>query len=266
MSNTTYDWIHEIHTPRWVLPNEEIVNWIKYDPQLEFDTIEIKLEADLAFLRMLNIDEKVFEQDGIKLGFASIDKKLIQINGFVGFTCKYELIPENERKISFIVDFKRHDTSIGVLELKTQLVRPMLAISNESIPEIDSTKDNFIIHPLTFALRNVGTGRVVEVSPFIEFSGPADIKVSLEERQEKYDGTEELFVPTIFRNIAKMIITGKGYGMITMGFEYNDPLGNKYKTNVVQIPIILKQKENLAIPIYPNVSGQASTVLIPRSI
>src|SRR3989304_4901709 len=114
------NWITESYISPRVLPKEQILSWVKWDPSLEYDKIVIKAEPDLVFERILNVDIEVFEQTELieyglvelKNGIIEINKKTIQIPGFIGFRALYKLVPEDEMELSFLVEFIHNEKLI----------------------------------------------------------------------------------------------------------------------------------------------------------
>ncbi len=258
-------WIFEKHISNWSLPNEEILSWLKWDPNKVFDEIVIKSEADIKFLRILNVDEKIFKQKEINQGKAVIKKSMLQIEGFVGFTSVYTLVPEEERELSFVIDFVKDEKTFKSIELKTQLIRPIVAIEHDSGQGIMVTRNNPSIPKLRFRLNSKGKARILNLSPFIEFiSVTKNMEITIKEKVEKIMDTSPLFVYSSERRIPKFIVKGLGYGMIAMGFEYNDAVGNKYSSKLIDIPIKIEEKEKLEIPISSEVKGQSTILLEPK--
>jgi len=256
--------IIEKHISEWALPREEILSWVKWEKDFDFDQILIKAEADINLHRILNVEEKVLEQDSIKTGKAVIDKDMLLIEGFVGFGCFYELIPEQERELTFEIEFKKDDKTIETISLKTNLIRPIVAIENLTDSGIVVTKDIPVLPELSFNLVSKGKGRILNFSPFIQVVNAKGMKITLKHTTENINDEKPLFVHSIQNIIPKIIVNGKGYGMISMGFQYFDSIGNKYESKLVDIPIQIEQKENLEIPIASDLKGQASILLEPK--
>ena len=85
---------------------------------------------------------------------------------------------------------------------------------------------------------------------------------------EEVDTSENfLFASSSIRTISKIIITGMGYGMLSLGFEYEDAMRNKYETKLSEIILDIKQKENVTVPIASTMEGnQPTLVLEPRVV
>lgn len=257
-------WLIEKHISKRALPKEEILSWLKWK-ELDFDRIIIKSEADVIFRRFLNVDEKIFDQHDLINGIAVVDKQMLHMDGFVGFGCFYDPIPDNERELSFVVNFEKDEKIISTVELKTKIIRPILVVESQLAQSIIVEQNNPVIPALSFRLVSKGTGRVVNFSPFMDFTAKG-MKITIEEKVEKDTNTAPLFVYSSERRISKIIVNGQGYGMITLGFEYLDSIGNKYESELVQIPINIKQKEKLEVPISSELEGQQALLLEPKVI
>lgn len=262
MTKEQHSWLVEKHISKQALPGEEILSWLKWK-ELDFDKIIIKSEADLFFQRFLNVDEEIFKQEDLKKGKAVIDKQMLQIEGFIGFGCVYTAIPNNERELSFVVEFQKNEQIIDLIELKTKIIRPILTVESQSAESIIVDKYNPLIPSLGFRLLNKGTGRIINASPFIDFQAKG-MKIFIEEKIEKDTNTSPLFVYSTLQKIPKIIVNGKGFGMITLGFKYDDSIGNKYETKLVNIPIRIEQKERLEVPILSELEGQQALLLKPK--
>jgi len=255
--------IIEKHISEWALPKEDILSWLKWESNFDFDQLVIKLEADLQFLHILNVDDKVFKQKDIPNGKAVIDKDMLQISGFVGFTCIYNLIPESERELNFEIDFLKSNRIIDTISMKTNLIRPIVAIEHIPIEGIIISETNRQIPQLRFNLESKGRGRILNLSPFIQFVNAKAMQITMKQTRKKNEDTTPLFVASSEYIIPSFLIKGEGYGMITMGFEYQDSMGNKYESKLVDIPIHLQQKESLEVPISSDLEGQSTILLEP---
>ena len=256
--------IIESHISEWALPKEEILSWIKWEKDFDFDQIIIKAEADIILHRIINVDPEVLNQDGIKNGKVIIKKEDLQIDGFVGFGCYYELVPETERELSFDVDFNKNGKTLNTVNLKTNLIRPIISIENVTNNGIVVTKNNPVLPELSFKLVSQGKGRILNFSPFIEVVNAKDMEITLKQTTESIDNEKQLFVHSTEQVIPKFIVKGKGYGMISMGFQYFDALNNKYESKLIDIPIQIEQKEKLEIPIASDLKGQSTILLEPK--
>jgi len=256
--------IIETHISEWALPREEILSWIKWENGFDFDQIIIKAEADITLHRILNVEPEILKQEGIKKGKVIINKEDLQIDGFIGFGCFYELIPETERELSFEIVFNKNGKILNTVNLKTELIRPIVIVENLTNSGIVVTKDNPILPQLSFRLVSKGKGRILNFSPFIEVVNAKDMKITLKQTTENIDDEKPLFVYSTETVLSKFIVKGKGYGMISMGYQYFDSMNNKYESKLVDIPIQIEQKENLEIPIASDLKGQSTILLEPR--
>lgn len=259
-----HPWLLEKHISKWALPKEEILSWLKWK-EFDFDKIIIKSEADLKFQRFLNVDEKIFKQKDLNKGKAVIDKQMLMIDGFVGFGCLYEPIPENERELSFVVEFVKEENIVDKIEFKTKLIRPIVVVEQDTPQSIVVTQNNPIIPGLSFRLVSKGSARILNFNPFLDFNAKG-MDITIKETVEKDTNTTPLFVYSSERRVPNIILKGKGYGMITLGFEYYDAIGNKYESRLVDIPIHIEQKEKLEVPISSELKGQQSTLLLEPKV
>lgn len=261
------EWLLEKHISEWSLPNEDIIAWIKWNEKLRYDKIYIKSEADLEFTRILNVDESAWVAEDLKKGKISISKNLLQLDGFIGFVCHYTTIPEDERQLSFKIDFSYDKELTASIPLETKLIRPIVSIENVSENGIIITEENPFVPTLTFELRGRGHARILKLTPFLEqhFKGN-EVKVTISHTTQQDNNPEPLFVQSSTVITPKIAITGKGYGMLTMGYEYQDAVGNKYKTKLVDIPIQLQQKKSLEIPVSHEIANQKSMLLLEPKI
>lgn len=256
--------IIEIHISEWALPREEILSWVKWEKGFEFDQIIIKTEADIDLHRLINVEPEILKQEGIKKGKAVINKADLLIDGFVGFGCFYELVPENERELSFEIEFNKDDKVLKIIHLKTNLIRPIVIVENLTNSGIVVKKDYPVLPKLSFRLVSKGKGRILNFSPFIEVVKAKGMEITLKQTTANIDDETPLFVYSTEKVIPKFIIKGKGYGMISMGYEYFDSMNNKYESKLIDIPIQIEQKENLEVPITSDLKGQSTILLEPK--
>jgi len=256
--------IIESHISEWALPKEEIVSWIKWEKDFDFDQIIIKTEADINLHRIINVEPEILKQEGIKNGKVVIAKTDLQIDGFIGFECFYELVPETERELSFEVEFNKNDKILNVVNLKTNLIRPIVTVENLAHTGIVITKDNPVLPEISFRIVSKGQGRILKLTPFIELVNAKDMKITIKQIVENVDDEKPLFVYSTEKVISKFMVEGKGYGMISMGYQYTDSMNNKYESKLIDIPIQIEQKENLEIPILSDLKGQSTILLEPK--
>ena len=255
--------ILEKHISRWASPNEEILSWIKWDESLDFDQIVIKSEADLKFMRILNADETVFEQKDITHGKAVIDRDMLQIQGFVGFTCIYTLIPEFERRLCFEVDFMKRGELLDTVSLATDLIRPIVVVDGEydriMVSDVVRTAPT-----IKFKLSSKGRAIGVDLLPFIRFTDTQEMTIKIEHVKEKIaDASTTLFVLSSEQMVSKFVVNGLGSNEVALGFKYKDVIGNEYESQLVTIPIHLPQREEVKVPITSDLQGQPTIILTP---
>ena len=266
-------WIFENYISPRALPKEQVLGWIKWESDIQYDKILIKYDPDVVFHRILNVDESIFDQaetQGYDVRFknstAVIEKNLIQIPGFLGFRVAYNLKPEDEKELTFLIEFIKNEETIGSVELTTELIRPKLTITerpsegivvNEFIPSLPS---------LSFTLKNMGHGEVEKLDPFLDVKSweTKDMKIEVKHTKERDVNEDHVFVMTTVRYIPKIIIRGSGMGMISMGFEYYDKMNNKYETELVSVPLNIPKKESLEIPVSSTISNKQTLLLEPR--
>ena len=269
------EWITESYISPRALPNELILGWVKWNTDISYDKILIKSDPDVDFQRILNVDEAVFKQSEItdsdvqfKNGTVEIEKDIVQVPGFVGFRVAYKLKPEDERELSFLIEFISNEKKIGSVELRTNLVRPKLTITE--IPSEGIVVDEFvpILPSLSFTMKNTGHGEVQKLNPFLDVKSweTKDMRIEVKNSNERNTNEDHVFVVTTTRNIPKIIIHGSGMGMISMGFEYYDKLNNKYETELVSVPLSMPKKESLEIPISSTISNKQTLLLEPRLV
>ena len=249
------NWILEKHISKKALPRENIIAWIKWDPNLEPKKITLKLEADVFVTKILNVSEEALKDEKqFELGEVSIDKEHIQIPGFFGFTCFYTTIPDKERTVNFTVEFD-FDNCVEKVEYSTKIIRPILQFEE---PEHAVTVSPFTqsISPLNFKLKNIGSGRPIRLKPFSDILETPDVKIKIETSTEKNKNENLIFVKTNEIQIPKIIIEGKGYGMISLGYEYEDTMGNSYKSQFANISFNIEEKQTIQVPITEEISKQ----------
>ena len=63
MSNQ--NWIIEKHISKKALPGENIISWIKWDPELDVKHIVLKFEADTFISKVLNVSEEALTKKNL---------------------------------------------------------------------------------------------------------------------------------------------------------------------------------------------------------
>ena len=254
--------ILEQHISRWVLPNEEILSWIKWGPSVDFDQVVIRSKADIEFTRILNVDVSVFGQEGVAKGEVIIDRDMLQIPGFVGFTSAYRPVPESERQICFEVAFVKSGKCVETVSLNTSVIRPVIEIEMERGIDVSGTVSP--VPPATFKLLNKGKARAMDLAPFIEPTDTGSMTITIEHTKEKipYD-PDTPFAPALEQVVPKFALTGSGNTLLALGFKFKDVIGNDYTTETVTIPVTKPKKRNAEVPIESILSGQPAMVLAP---
>ena len=257
--------ILEKHISRWALPKEEILSWIKWDEPIDFDHIVIRSEADIEFRRILNVDASVFEQEKIMEGEVIIDRNMLQMEKFVGFTCVYTLIPESERRLGFEIDFMKDGKSSHMISLSTELIRPILVIEKECdrivLPDVGEMEP---ILPATFKMSNKGRARIINLQPIIEFINTKDMAIKIVDVKEKIAHPSDTpFVFASEQTIPKFVFRGSGNALLTISFKYNDEMNNEYVSVPTSIQVSQPQKGEIKVPIKSQLEGQSPIILTP---
>ena len=255
--------ILEQHISRWALPKEEIISWIKWDNFADIDQVVIRAEADIEFTRILNVDASVWEQKSLDDGKVVIGRDKLQIDGFVGFTSVYKLVPESERQLHFKVDFIKNEKLLKTISLSTDVIRPVIAIEMK-YDRIDMSDTTAPTSPAMFRLSNNGRARATELAPFIEFTNTKTMTITIKFIKEKipYESTVP-FVLTSEHVVPKFVLKGSGDTLFTMGFKFEDAVGNEYTSELARIPILKPEKKKVEIPIESRLEGQPTIVLTP---
>lgn len=254
--------ILEQHISRWALPNEEIISWIKWDASADFDQIIIQSEADIEFERILNVDESVLNQEGIVQGKVVIDRNMLQIPGFMGFTSAYKLVPESERQIRFEVDFIKNKRRLEKISLKTSVIRPVIAIESE--PGIDVSESMPSIPPATFRLSNKGRAPATDLTPFIEIINADAMTIAIKHTKEKIPHTSDTpFVHASEQMVPKFALKGSGNALFSIGFKFKDAIGNEYTSELVRLTVNKPGRKKVEVPIESILKGQPAMMLVP---
>lgn len=255
--------ILEQHISRWALPKEEIISWIKWDSSAGIDQVAIRAEADIEFTRILNVDASAWEQKNLDDGKVVIGRDKLQIDGFVGFTSVYKLVPESERQIHFKVDFIKNEKLLKTISLSSDVIRPVIAIEMKH-DRIDMSDTTAPTSPAMFELSNKGRAWATELEPFIEFTNTKTMTITVKFIKEKipYESTVP-FVLTSEHVVPKFVLKGSGDTLFTMGFKFKDAVGNEYTSELARIPILKPEKKKVEIPIETRLEGQPTIVLTP---
>lgn len=255
--------ILEQHISRWALPKEEIISWIKWDDSADIDQVVIRAEADVEFTRILNVDTSAWEQKSLDDGKVVIGRDKLQIDGFIGFTSVYKLVPDSERQLHFKVDFIKNEKLLKTISLSTDVIRPVIAIEMEH-DRIDVSDTTAPMPPAMFRLSNKGRARVTKIAPFIGFINTKTMTITIKHTKEKipYESTVP-FALASEHIVPKFVLKGSGDTLFTMGFKFEDAVGNEYTSELSRIPILKPEKKKVEIPIESKLEGQPTIVLTP---
>ncbi|MEX0862741.1 hypothetical protein [Nitrosopumilus sp.] len=256
---TNQDWILEKHISKKALPRENIISWIKWNPNLTPKSITIKFEPDFVITKVLNIDEKGLKNKEFDSGKITLDREYIQIPGFFGFTCFYNEMPQNEITSNFIVEFD-FGNDIKKIEYSTKIIRPIIKFEQNEYT-LSSSRFVNVVDPLNLKLINIGSGRVTNLRPFADIMKTDDMEIKIQTKNEDIKDESLVFVKTNQISIPKVIVTGVGYGMFSIGFEYEDALGNSYKSELATLSINIEEKQTLQVPLTENISKLSAPLL-----
>jgi hypothetical protein len=227
----------ESYMSEWALPNELIVSWIKWDPKFEPDKIVLKYEADVYIQRFVNIDVKALQQDR-RSGENIIPKEHLQIQGFYGFHAVYEVPPEQEQKLEFVVEFYKDSNRIHSERLSTLITRPLLEASvtpSDIIIEEDNTP---LEGPIYFKVKNIGSVNAKATAIIFEVNTPPGMKLTLQAEKVSETGRENLIEAS---QINAVTIQGKGIAVVKITAEYMDNGNNKYRNSLATITLDIRQ-------------------------
>jgi len=262
MEDSSKNLILEKHISNQALPGENIISWIKWNPEINVEQINIKFEADVILTKVLNVEEKILKKEKQpEEGKISIPKDFFQVPGFIGFTGAYTAVPDKERNVNFVFEFLI-DEKIQSVQLSSKIVRPLLQFVGEQSFQIKVGPYNQTITPLQFGMINKGSALAKNAKPFHELLETGDLKLKLDFVTEQNKDESFVFVKTNKITIPKIIIEGQGYGMVSMGFEYEDNAGNKYKTPLANVAIQIEEKQLLEVPIKQNIDKNEEKLLL----
>lgn len=247
-------WVLEKYITDHALPHERILSWIKWNPTIPVEKIIFKTEADVVFPVILNVSEEGLRNNEAKDGEITIEKQFIQIQGFIGFVAEYDKIPETSRKVNFLVDLITKEDTVQI-ELTTNIIRPELYMEGDQRSIIVSGSTPIQIYPLNFKLNNRSKAFAAKLELVSHFTPTKNVQIKIENIVSKIKDENLLFVETNDEVTSKIFVRGQGYCMISIGYEYEDRIGNKYKTNLIDVAINLEQKTDIEIPLSNDVSG-----------
>lgn len=243
--NFVCDEIIETYISPHALPLEEIRSWIRWKEKFQFDKLILRTPEDVFVEVMLDVDDEVFKNTDPRSRKFEINKDWIQVNGFFGFHAKYTKIPDRENTLTFFVEFISNNEKVSQIELNTQIIIPDLILQPVSDNELIINEFQKNIH-LAFSLKTLGKAIPKNVTGMINISSGGgkglEIKITTEKSPNKNP-----FIPITAKQL--ITISGTGYALITLGFEYEDYNQNKYKTNSLEFVINKQVKEQTTIPI-----------------
>lgn len=249
-------WLIEKHISPWVLPKEQIVGFVKWRPEMEISEVSIRAPENIRIVRLFDVDENLFAEyppDSLRF---TISQARLQIPGFVGFEAFYETIPDGELDLTFQIDLTFRHLERQTINLATDVIRPVVSSSQQTL-EIFSSPERPDPKGIQIALTNKGKAEILEESlePFIEIMQGKELKIQVSSFEDRYGIGDKLFVKSNKRTSAKIMISGKGYGMIRLGFNYSDRLGNRYKSSLLDVLVTVKERKAVEIPIGNTVMG-----------
>ena len=249
--NDSQNSITEQYISVHALPNEQINSWVKWRKDLDFEFLILRTEADISINRFLNVSEEVYSanQSGSFAGKFQIDKKWIQADGFFGFQGYYTKIPDEERRVYFYIDFMSHNKKIQQVELSLDIIIPKIKFKTVSQNEI-ILKEPQNKFTLQSKLEKTGRANAKNMSGFIEVvRGGKDIEISISSRRTS-ERDEFTFPYPVFRQ--EITVTGTGYALVRLGYDYEDYADNKYRTDTIEFVFDKRIEEKSQIPVESN--------------
>lgn len=241
-----------------VLPHEQSSGWIKWKSGIVFDKIILRYEADIKIFRLFNIDEEIFADQEKWNGKITIPKKMIQVDGFFGFTSYYETIPTDERKISYEIDIISGNKT-QTIHMENIVTRPMLKVLSATPDSIQISKFSPQPEPLSLKLNSAGTASLHNLEYFIEFVSTDKLKVEV--TTSKKTKFKEMTLKDEELTAQSISIKGKGNGLIRLGATYYDDYKTKYEDIFKEIPLIVKEEQTQTIPISEQIKKQETQLL-----
>lgn len=255
-------WIVDKHVSAKALPGEPIYSWVKWDKELVPKSITLKYDPDLKIQKMLNADTGDDKRTDIE-GQITLDQRQLQIPGFFGFIASYTRLPEEEKTINFIAEFD-FGAETKTLEYSTKITRPILVFKQESYTLNLSNISN-IVHTIDCELVNNGSVMPVVIHPFIKTTQTEGLDIKIKKRMIENKDKSLIFVKTNKITVREILVSGKGQGLVDIGFEYNDISGNSYKTPPATLSIQMDVDQSLKVPITENISAIAAATPILKA-
>lgn len=261
MSVNQPSWVLEKYITDHVLPHERIFSWIKWDSKVSVEKIILKCEADVIFAIFLNVSEEGLKDIETEKGKFTIEKKHLQIPGFIGFVAEYNAIPEKSRTINFQADLFSEE-GVTKIELATEVLRPELYLEEAPQTVVISGDTLTQMPPINLKLRNDSKAFATNLELFSEITATQNVKVKVENVVTKIDDENLLFVESNKILTSKIFVSGQGYCMVSVGYDYQDRIGNKYKTNLIELGIRLEQKNSVEIPVTNDIYGNKEELIL----
>lgn len=243
-----------------VLPNEPILAWLKWDRQLEYDSILLRYEADVEIERLLNIDVEAFKEERSE-GIFRIKRSRIQLEGFLGFQAYYYETPSEERTISFVVDFILKGDKVWSQSFATHIIRPIIKI-------VKVKPDEIIVSPerpssdlyLEAGFQNLGRGDAIELEPVVEVKTDKKMKMTMETTYDQTK-TDSILTPKKRIMYSNIHLKGTGYGILRLIYKYKDRMKNKYETPFFDVILNIQERGTVSIPLTSNSLDEPRLVL-----
>ena len=115
--------ITEFHASPWVLPNENIVSWLKWNDDSNVKKIIIKADAELVFHEFFNIDMEKRQTKEIEV---IVDE--LETPGFFGFSAFYNKVPSYELEIELTAKLFSDTKIIQTVKKKIRITRPIILL------------------------------------------------------------------------------------------------------------------------------------------
>jgi len=242
LENSEIVQIKDQYITQVVLPKEQASCWLKWNKEAEFDKIIIRYEADISIFRLFNIDTEIFNDQDKWEGKVEIPKSMIQLNGFFGFTAYYTTIPENNRDVSYSIDFVK-DNIVQTISFTNKVIIPKVELVKLSYDKLTLSNMSPPPPPLAMELKSGADASVNDLSLIINISGGKNLKV----KSIKYQSYVDFMKQTT--KIQDIEFSGQGNGQIRITAEYSDDIGTKYSKVLQEIPIIVENNQTQTIPI-----------------
>ena len=242
MENSEIVQIKDQYITQAVLPKEQASCWLKWNKEAEFDKIIVRYEADISIFTLFNIDTEIFDDQDKWKGRVEIPKSMIQLNGFFGFTAYYTTIPENERDVSYAIDFVKENT-VQTISFTNKITIPKVEIVKLSYDKLTLSSISPPPPPLVMDLKSGSNAAVNDLGLTINISGGKNLKVKSTKHKSYVDFMKQT------TKIQDIEFSGQGNGQITISVKYSDDVGNKYSKVLQEIPIVVENNQTQTLPI-----------------